>query len=278
MSSSCSLAVILLACLTPLAAKPAIQASGGVRTLATVADSSVLARGSVFEVIGTALGPAEPATAEVPYPQDLAGVAVTLTATSDGSLTSAFLLSAAAGRIVAILPSSTPSGPHTVTVTYAGESSNTFKATVAESNFGLITNTGASGGMAQARVITPDAGPTPVTYVNSVLPGATLEFAATGLGPTGEPDNEFPVEANRLDGALLLIGGLEVAITYIGRDPFRPGYDLVRVTLPAEGIPPACAVMFQPSLAGANTSMFSIPLLAEPGPRPGPEQEDLVRG
>lgn len=255
----------LLAILSPLLAKPKIDEKSGVRSRATVADRTVLAQGSAFEITGSALGPAVAVPAEVPYPQELAGVAVILTAASDGAIFSTYLISAAADRIVAIVPSAAPPGNYTVTASYAGEASNAFKISIADTNFGLVTNTGAIGGMTQARILAPGAEPAAATYVNAATPGATLEFSAAGLGTTGEADNEFSAEANRVDGAVLVIAGQEVPITYIGRDPARPGFDKVVVTLPAENLPLDCSVFFQIRLPNATTTTFSLPTTAEPG-------------
>ena len=265
MRGICLCALILLASLSPLAAKPKIDDKTGVRSRATVADATVLAQGSAFVVTGSALGPDEGATAEVPYPQELAGVKVTLTAASDAGVFDAFLISVAAGRIVAIVPSAVSAGSYAVSVSYGGETSNSFKITIADVNFGLLTNTGANGGMAEARIRTPNAGAVPVTYVNGATPGVTLEFSATGLGSTGEADNEYPAEANRVDGAVLVIGGHEVPTTYIGRDPAKPGHDKVVVTLPAENLTFDCSVMFQLRLGATTTGTFSLPIVGELG-------------
>jgi uncharacterized protein (TIGR03437 family) len=265
MRKVCLCTLALLAALSPLTAKPRIDESSGARSRATVADPTLLAQGSAFEITGAALGPAEAAAAEVPYPQELAGVTVTLKATSDGATFSAYLISAAADRIIAIVPSAAPPGAYTITTSYAGESSNAFNIAIADTNFGLVTNTGAIGGMTQARIVAPGAEPVAATFVNPATPGSTVEFSAAGLGTTGEADNEFPAEVNRVDGAVLVIGGQEVPITYIGRDPARPGYDKVIVTLPAENLPLDCSAFFQIRLPYATTTTFSLPTAAEPG-------------
>lgn len=258
-------ALALLASLYPVAAKPTIKEKAGVRTLATVTDTTTLALGSVFVVTGTELGPEEAAAAEVPYPQELAGVTVTLTAADESAVVSAYVISAAADRIVAIVPSTTLPGTYAVTTSYGGETSNAFSVTVADSNFGLLTNTGTSGGMVQAGLLAEGSEPSAITYVNAATPGATLEFSATGIGATDEPDNEYPSESNRVEGAVLLIGDQEVPLTYIGRDPARPGYDKVLVTLPVENLPAGCAVMFRLRWGDLTTSSFALPLVAEPG-------------
>ncbi len=265
MREVCLCALTLLASLYPLAAKPRINEKNGVTTLATVATPATLARGSVFAISGAELGPAEAAAAEIPYPQELAGVTVALTAASDGAVYYAYLLSVAENRITAIVPSTAPAGNYALAVSSGGETSNPSKVTVADANFGLITNTGAPGGMAQARILISEAEPASLTYANGATPGATLEFSAAGLGAIDGPDNELPAELNRIEGAVLLIGGQEAPVTYIGRDPARPGYDKVVVTLPASDLPLNCASMFQLRLGETTTSTFSMPIVGEPG-------------
>lgn len=258
-------ALTLLASLSPLAAQPTIDPKIGVRTRATVADPGSLAHGSAFLITGTSLGPEEGASAEVPYPQDLAGVTVTLTAAVDSSTFNAYVISATPNQILAIVPSAAPPGSYAVSVSAGGETSSGFAVSVVAANFGLVTNTGSSGGLAQAKILTQESEPATVTYVNAATPGATIELLATGLGSTGEADNEFPAEANRVDGAVLLIAGQEAPITYFGRDPARPGYDKLIVTLPAENLPLDCSAMFQIRFGDNTTIPFSLPLAGEPG-------------
>lgn len=58
-------------------AAPKISARG-VRSIAPVKESTI-ARGSVFLVLGSDLGPAETVKGEVPYPTDLNGLTVAVT-------------------------------------------------------------------------------------------------------------------------------------------------------------------------------------------------------
>src|SRR5580704_17251174 len=103
-------------------AAPAIK-SGGVVNAATniplAASGAGIAQGSYFAVYGTGLGPDTFASASVPYPATLGGASVTITPSS-GAAVQAFLTYAQAGQINAILPSTTPLGSSTVTVTYHG--------------------------------------------------------------------------------------------------------------------------------------------------------------
>ncbi len=248
-------------------AKPKLAAKAGVRTLASVEDRGVLARGSVFEVNGEALGPDDPASADIPYPVVLAEASVKLTSVADPSLVvDAFIISASATRIVAILPSSAPAGDFVVTTIYNGDaSSNDFPVKIADRNFGAVTNIGTFGGMAQGRILAEGADPATFSLANPISSGATLEFDATGLGPIDSADNDFPAEANQFPDAVLLIGNLQVAVSYVGRNPLKPGFDKFVVTLPPDEVPSGCVVPARLQIGELVTLTFSLPIL-------GPDQ------
>ncbi|MGJ5815518.1 hypothetical protein [Paludibaculum fermentans] len=243
-------------------AKPQINAKNGVRTLAATAASTTLARGSVFSIVGQELAGVDPVTFDVPYPQDGGGLTVALTTADDAATVQAYLLSTAPGKIVALVPSSTPAGDYKVTVTYNGETSDPFAVKVADQNFGLITAAGLVKGQAAGRVLVPETGAVAVTYTKAVTPGAAVEFDATGWGPIETPDNEFPAGGSVIGDAVIVVAGQEIPITYLGRNPARPGYDLVQFTLPTENVPTGCDVEFQIKYWGTTSSSFTMPLVA----------------
>lgn len=263
MQRSMFIAVSVLACLCAAQGKPRISERSGVRTLAAVADRSTIAQGSVFEILGLELGPAEPAAADVPYPDILAGVSVRFALAGDpGVSTQAYIISASAGRVVAILPSTTAPGDYLVTADVNGEATNAYRVKVAARNFGLITNTGGYGGMAQARALADGADPAPVTLASAAAPGATLEFDATGLGPIETADNQFSDGTAAAVEAWLLIGDHVAPVTTLGRNPTRPGYDRVIVTLPSENLPASCVALLQIKVGDTPALRVSLPLLA----------------
>jgi len=235
--------MLLLAGALSALAQPKILS---VRTLATVSDRSVIAKGSVFEVIGEALGP--DSSADVPYPRELGGVTILL-----GS-TEAFLISTSASRLVAIAPKSLATGDASVAVRIDGKTSNAVKVKIVETNFGVVTNTGSFGGLAAG----------PFSWVTPIAAGgATIELDATGLGPVADvAENDFPPEANLYPDAVLSIGDVEVPVSYLGRNPSRPGFDRIVVTLPAERLPTGCAVPARIRNGDAVSLTFTLPLLA----------------
>lgn len=244
----------------PGEAKPKIAERGGVRTPAGVEDKSNLAQGSVFEVIGEELGPAETALGEIPYPVALAGVSVKLASTA-GNGVDAYIISASATRILAIVPPGAATGAYQATVTVGGEESNAFAVRIVERNFGLITNTGFAAGMVQGNRIIEGEDPRPVTFANSAAPGATIELDATGLGPVEGAGNDLPTEANLAAGAVMVIGEREIPVTYLGPNPARPGFDKLVVTLPEEELPSGCVVVFKVKNGETTSTSASIPIL-----------------
>ena len=154
-------------------AKPQIKTPGGVHGLAAVSNAAILARGSAFAIEGSGLGPDQTLNGDLPYPNDLGGVSVTLAASDGSGTVQAIMAQAGAKMILAIVPSATPAGEYNVTVTFNGESSDPVKINVADRNFGLLTDTGRPGGAASARIRIPDSDPVPVKLNLAAKAGQT---------------------------------------------------------------------------------------------------------
>ena len=113
-----------------------------------------------------------------------------------------------------------------MTASAATGTSNAVAVKVAARNFGPVTNLGSAGGAALGRTIPSDGSdPTALSLGNAAETGSTIEIDATGLGPIESADNELPSENNLEPGALLVIGGVEIPVAYLGRNPGRPGFD-----------------------------------------------------
>lgn len=169
-------------------AEPAFPEKTGVQTLATVPAKTTLPRGLVFTISGAELGPAEAVTAE--YGQELEGVTVTLTTLDVSATVQAYLVHASDRKITAILPSPTPEGDYNVTVTFNGESSDPFQVSVAERNYGLVTNSGIAGGTVLGRTWLPTEKRGHSRLGADRLPGAFQGEA--GGGPDHRHDHSAP--------------------------------------------------------------------------------------
>ena len=83
------------------------------------------------------------------------------------------------GQIAAVLPSNTPTGNATITVTYNNATSNAFSFQVVPYALGLNTYFGSGSGLVLA---TDNATGDKITYTNSAKPGETVVLYGSGLG------------------------------------------------------------------------------------------------
>src|SRR5579863_9632229 len=127
--------------------------------------NSGIARGALFTVTGTGLGPAALQQVQsYPLPMTLAGTAIQV---HMGTLAeSCIMIYTSATQLAAILPSATPLGNGTLTVTYQGATASGAIEVVA-GDFGMFTlNEGGSG-----PAVVTDLSYTPITMLNPAHPG-----------------------------------------------------------------------------------------------------------
>lgn len=179
------------------------------------------------------MGPAAIAQAGFPLPTTLAGTGVKVT--SGGQTLDCPLVYTVAGQLAAILPSTTPVGNATLTVSFGGQTSTPRSVRVVGSSFGTFSlNQGGSG----PGVITnfESATSQPVnTALKSARPGQTLIMYGTGLGPlpAGTPDNgAAPAVAINQANVELFVGGRRANVAYAGRAPGFAGLDQVNFVVP----------------------------------------------
>ena len=187
-----------------------------------------IAQGSLFIIFGSNMGPASLAGApRLPLETSLAGTSIRVT--SGGTTVQPYMIYTLAGQVAAVMPSNTPTGAATLTLTYNGASSAPFNVQVVSSSFGIFTlNQGGSG----AAVIT-DGNGVAITSLNSARPGQTLILWGTGLGPvTGNEagagifgDLNVPVD--------VLIGTSHATIVYKGRASCCVGLDQINFVVPS---------------------------------------------
>jgi uncharacterized protein (TIGR03437 family) len=139
-------------------------------------------------------------------------------------------------QIDVVLPSNTPTGAGTLTVTNNGVASAGTAITVSLAAYGILSYNGT---LAAAY----DAGNNLITPFNAANPGQTIALWGSGLG--ADPSNDdhlFPQKQNNLAGANLqaFVGGVSAPIVYAGRSQY-PGLDQVVLTIPAS-VTPGCYV------------------------------------
>src|SRR5579871_5310155 len=128
---------IALAAASVGSAAPTIAAQG-VKNAASFADPQLpngsIAQGSIFNIFGSGMGPTTIAYASsLPLPTTLSGTSISVTVS--GATVQCVMFYTSAGQVAAILPSTTPVGTGTISVTYNGSASPTAPITVVKSSF-----------------------------------------------------------------------------------------------------------------------------------------------
>ena len=226
-----------------------------------------IAQGSIFLVLGSNLGPATLSVDSSPFANTaLAGTSVTVTV--KGTAVKALMYYTSTTQVAALLPSNTPAGTGTISVTYNNNTSAPAPITVVQNNAGIFTTPSGGGG---AAVITyPDysvvsASPSspcggPNTACGSANPKDVLILWLTGLGPVSAPDNSGPQPGNMPDIPLKLwIGGMQAAVSYQGRSGCCIGLDQVVFTVP-DGVTTGCAVPLFVQIADEISNYSWIPV------------------
>lgn len=180
------------------------------------------ARGSIFAVFGTNLSPTTVPLQGGPLQTTLNGASLNVTV--NGTTVHPLLYYLSPTQINAVLPSSTPVGTGTITVTNSGGTSAGFPIKVVESAFGLLTFNYGSGPVAGFNASNNGA------YLGlsaAANPGDVLELWGTGLGPVADDAAGGPVN----DPAMVFIGGVAVTPQYHGRSSYT-GLDQINVEVP----------------------------------------------
>jgi uncharacterized protein (TIGR03437 family) len=212
--------------------------------------NSGIAQGAIFTVTGTGLGPAvlqQVQNYPLPTTQGFAGTTVQVTV---GSVTeSCIMIYTVASQVAGILPSATPVGSGTLTVSYQGASVSIAIQVVA-GDFGMFTlNEGGSG-----PAVVTDLSYNAITMVNPAHPGDSLILWGTGLGAVSGNETEPPTAVN-FPGVEVLMGNQLVTPGYAGRSS-SPGLDQINVTVPA-GISGGCKTSLAVVVNGVTGNVVS---------------------
>jgi uncharacterized protein (TIGR03437 family) len=225
-----------------------------------------IAPGTLLKIWGSNL--AAPGSSALPLqnpagnlPQTLNGSSVSV---SIGGVTVApAFYFAIPSQFAVVLPSSTPVGTGTITVSYGGQTSAPFPITVVANAFGFDNYNGALG------VATDNLDGHLITSTASAMPGETIVF--WGAGDGANPKNTDvgpPTNWDQVNGiTALYIGGVQVPIAYQGRSPYQ-GVDQIDVTLPSD-VPTGCAVSVVAAIGSGSaatvSNLVTIPIAANGG-------------
>ena len=198
--------------------------------------NSGIARGSYFTIYGNNFGPStSTCNADIsscywkpyPLPTSILGTSAKVTV---GTTTLPVYLEFAEqlngySQINAVLPSNTPSGDGTITVTYNGATSNAFPITVADSSFGTFTWNEAGSGPG---IFTNAVNYNLITPFSTIKPGQYVTIWGTGLGPVSDAtaeQNGAPAAVNLCSSAstcpvTVWVAGQKANVTYAGRSGY----------------------------------------------------------
>jgi uncharacterized protein (TIGR03437 family) len=217
-----------------------------------------IAPGSLFIIKGSNL-----ASNSTPVLQSSAGGLPTtlngasISVTVSGTTVTPAIYYTSTGQIAAVLPSNTPVGTGTITVTYNGQTSAASQIIVVTSAMGFGSYYGGGGGLALAT----DANYNLFSTTSSAAPDQAIILWGSGVGADpANDDKTYPMQQDNLTSIPLQvwIGGLQASVSYRGRSQF-PGVDQVVVTIPS-GVPLGCNVSIIAVSGNVTSNTVTIPV------------------
>jgi uncharacterized protein (TIGR03437 family) len=192
-----------------------------------------IARGSMFVIFGQRLGPAAIQTvSSFPLPLQLGGTSVKVTVS--GTTVDAYMVYSLATQVAAILPSSTPQGSGTITVTFSGQTSAPAPIRVVNSAFGVFAVNQAGSGPGIVQNVNSESDRPVNALTRPARPGQTVILWGTGLGPTSANEAAGPVPGDLPISVEVFVGGRSATITYKGRSGCCAGIDQIVFTTPQD--------------------------------------------
>jgi uncharacterized protein (TIGR03437 family) len=252
-----------------------------------------VAQGGVFVVKGLNLSPdGLIQTTGYPLAQSLSGVSISFAPTSGGVAVTPYIVSiyskGGISQVAALLPSSTPPGSYSVTLTTNGVTSASVPVTVVPRKFRLLSADSSGSGAAALQNVDSSGTYHYNRFTTQTLAGAAISPAhpgdfviayGTGLGPIQAPDQSPPGMLDLRDQAdiRVLIGGEAVVPLYAGRAPGYAGLDQINLQLPAD-VSTGCTVTMQVSVNGqlSNAATISIAPMGGDVCSPAPVSNDIL--
>jgi uncharacterized protein (TIGR03437 family) len=212
--------------------------------------NSGIAQGAIFLIFGFGMGPTDIAIAPAPFQStSLSNTSVAVTVS--GVTVNAPMYYTSASQVAALLPSNTPAGAGTLTVSYSGRTSAPAPITVVPSNAGIFTvgSNGKGPGIvtyADYSLVSASKASTcggPNTTCGAANPGDTLILWATGLGPVSGVDASGAGLGQNMPNLplKLWLGGVQAPVLYQGRSGCCVGEDQIVFTVP-NNVPTGCSV------------------------------------
>ncbi|MBS1855501.1 MAG: hypothetical protein JST11_09070, partial [Acidobacteria bacterium] len=249
-------------------------AVSSVSNAATYIDPSLpngaIAQGSIAVATGKNLGPATIVVDKSPFQNTaLAGTSVAIAV--GGTAVAGLMYYTSSNQIAFLVPSNTPTGRGTITVTYGGQPGAPAPIVIAPSNVGIFTVT--SDGQGAGIVTYGDYSLVSATRAancggvyttcGAANPGDVLTIWGTGLGPVNGNDASgagLGVNMTQLPLTIWL-GGMQVQASYQGRSGCCIGEDQIVFTVPA-GVPLGCAVPLFVQIGNMISNSVALPIAA----------------
>ena len=224
-----------IAMLAGAAAAQPVVSSGGILNAASYSLSGLpnsgIAQGSMFLVFGSGLGPAALSQVSAfPLPDNLAGTSMKVTV--NGVTQVVPMVYTLASQICGILPSSTPVGTGTLTVTYNKQTSAPATIKVVKTAVGIFAVNQKGSGPGVLQNVNTETDRPVNTVINSAKPGQAMILWAVGLGPIAGNDANG-IFAGPLDvDAQVWVGNKQANVIYKGRSGCCSGIDQIAFTVP----------------------------------------------
>ena len=219
-----------------------------------------IAQGSLFVVFGANIGPAQLAeAASYPLPPQIGGTSITIT--SGLTMLVCPMVYSTAGEVAAILPSNTPPGTASLSLTYNGQITPfPVPVTVVPSAMGLYTLSSSGLGPGSVTALTGAIN----NFAIAAQPGETLTAWGTGLGPINGSDFTLPSSFPNFPGVEVFVGAQPAKVIYAGRSGCCGGVDQVSFQVPP-GLA-GCYVPVAVRSGGKISNFVSIAVSSDGGP------------
>jgi uncharacterized protein (TIGR03437 family) len=189
-----------------------------------------LAPGVLFIGFGKAMGPTKlAAVTAFPLKTDLAGTEVSVTV---GSKTvQCLMIYTSAGQLAAVLPSSTPAGTGTMTVSFNGQTSAPLTVTVVDHDFGIFAvNQGGYGQGIFTEALTSVSNSTTASANAKDL----VDIWGTGIGAVAGDEAAGPLPGDMPSlNVQVFVGSTSAQVLYRGRSGCCTALDQIRIVIPS---------------------------------------------
>ena len=250
----------------PVATGPVISSVTNAASYIAVGPSRGIAQGAIFVIKGLNMGPTAISIAPNAFQNTtLSGTSVAVTVS--GTTVAALMYYTSAGQIAALLPSNTPTGAGTVSVTYNSQAGPTSPVVVVPNTLGIFTVTSDGNGAgivtyADYSLVSSAKGANcggVYTTCGAANPGDALIIWATGLGAVNGSDAAGAGLGVNMTSLPLTVwlGNVAVTASYQGRSGCCIGEDQIVFTVPAN-TPTGCSVPLSVQIGNAVSNNVAL--------------------